>query len=122
MATIQLTKDNFRKTYEESPIVVVDFWAEWCGPCRNFGPVFERVSEKYPHIVFGKIDTEAEPDIAQHFQIRSIPTLMVIRDGLELYCEPGALSEAQLIELVEQAKSIDMQEVRDKIAEEEARS
>ena len=120
MSTKDLTKDNFRQTYEENNLVIIDFWAEWCGPCKNFAPVFERVSEKYPDVVFGKIDTESEQDVAAHFSIRSIPTIMVIREGLELYCEPGALNEKQLDELIVRAKTIDMEEVRKKIAEEES--
>jgi thioredoxin 1 len=120
MAYTDLNKDSFREAYGKQGIVIVDFWAAWCGPCRNFAPVFERVSEKYPDILFGKVDTEVEQEIAAHFEIRSIPTLLVIRDGVELYCEPGALSEKQLIELVEQARKVDMDEVRKKIAEDDA--
>lgn len=121
MATIELTKDNFRSHYEKGGVVVVDFWATWCGPCRSFAPVFERVAEMHPDVTFGKVDTEVEQDLAAHFEIRSIPTLLVIRDGVELYCEPGALSEAQLKELVQRATTLDMEEVRKKIADAEAK-
>jgi thioredoxin 1 len=120
MALQDLTKDNFRETYEKNNLVIVDFWADWCGPCKSFAPTFERVAEKYPDVVFGKVDTEAEADLAGHFGIMSIPTLLVIREGLELYFEPGALNEKQLTELVERAKAVDMDEVRSKIAAEDA--
>lgn len=120
MATLELNKDNFRSTYEKNGLVIVDFWAEWCGPCRNFAPVYERVSEKYPNVVFGKVDTEAEQELAAHFSIRSIPTLLVVREGIELYCEPGALAEDQLIQLIERAQTLNMDEVRDAIAKEDA--
>jgi thioredoxin 1 len=119
MSTKELTKDNFRQTYESNNLVVIDFWAEWCGPCKNFEPVYERVSEKFPDVVFGKIDVESEKEISEHFSVMSIPTLMIIREGLELYCEPGAMSEAQLSTLIEKAKAMDMEEVKKKIAEEE---
>jgi len=120
MAVLEITKDNFRPTYEQNNLVIVDFWADWCGPCKNFAPVFERVAEKHPDIKFGKVDTEAEAELAGHFGIMSIPTLMVIREGIELYCEPGALSEKELGELIERARALDMDELKKKIAAEEA--
>lgn len=96
--------------------VVVDFWAEWCGPCRMFGPVYERVSEDFPEIVFGKVDTDAEQGLAMGFRISSIPTLMAVRDGIVLYSQPGAMGEPQLRQLISALKDIDMDEVRADIA------
>lgn len=120
MATVEITKDNFKSTYESNDLIILDFWAEWCGPCKTFAPVFERVSEKYPNVVFGKIDTEQQQELASYFEIRSIPTIMVIRQGIELFFQPGALDEASLIEIAEKASALNMDEVRQKIAEEEA--
>lgn len=112
MATVELTKDNFAEVVEADCMVLVDFWAEWCGPCRKFGPVYERVSAQHPDVVFGKVDTEAEPELAATFQITSIPTLMVVRDRTVLYSQPGALPEKALEQLIGQAKDLDMDEVR----------
>jgi thioredoxin 1 len=120
-ATIELTADNFQETaLDNDGLVLVDFWAEWCGPCRSFAPVFERVAERHPDAVFGKVDTEAEQELASAFQIMSIPTLMVFRDRVLLYSQPGALPENALEDLVEQAKGLDMEDVRKQIAEHEA--
>ena len=112
MATVELTAENFNSTVSGDGLVLVDFWAAWCGPCRMFGPVFEKVSERHPDAVFGKVDTEAEPEVAAAFKIASIPTLMIIRDGIVLYAQPGALPEAALEELVTKAGELDMDEVR----------
>ena len=112
MATVELTADNFNSTVTGGGLVLVDFWAAWCGPCRMFGPVFEKVSEQHPDAVFGKVDTEAEPEFAAAFNIASIPTLMIIRDGIVLYAQPGALPQAALEELVTKAGELDMDEVR----------
>ena len=120
MSTIEITKDNFQEVYEKNDFVILDFWAEWCGPCKSFAPVFERISEKYPKVVFGKIDTEAQPELAGHFEIRSIPTIMVIRQGIELFFQPGALNEELLVELVEKVSALDMEEVKKQIEAEEA--
>ena len=116
MATVQLTGKNFADVVGGSGTVLVDFWASWCGPCRMFAPVFERASEQYPDIVFGKVDTEAEIELARAFDISSIPTLLAVRDGVVLYAEPGALPAAALTELIEKIMAVDMDEVRAELA------
>jgi thioredoxin len=116
MATVELTADNFNSTVAGDGLVLVDFWAEWCPPCRMFGPVFEKASERHPDAVFGKVDTEAQPEIAAAFDITSIPTLMIIRDSVVLYAQPGALPEKALEELITKAEALDMDEVRASLA------
>jgi thioredoxin 1 len=119
MATVEITAENFKETVEKQGIVLLDFWAEWCGPCRMFAPVFEKASESHPDITFGKIDTEAQQELAGAIRIQAIPTLMLFRDGVMLFRESGALPPAALEELVKQARSLDMEKVRAEIEEHE---
>jgi len=119
MATTNLTAENFESTITGNGIVLVDFWAEWCGPCRAFGPVFEKVSEANTDIVFGKVDTEAEPALAGSFGITSIPTMMIFREEVLVYAQPGALPEQSLVQIVEAVRNLDMEEVRAQIAEQD---
>ena len=120
VATVNLTKDTFQSTIADNDTVIVDFWAEWCGPCRSFAPTFEKASEENPDIVFGKVDTEAEQELGAAFQIRSIPTLMVFRENVILYSQPGALPPTALNSLIEQVKAVDMEDVHRQIAEQQA--
>ena len=117
MATIELTSENFSDTVDEGGIVLLDFWASWCGPCRMFAPVFEKAADKHGDVVFGKVDTEAQIELAQAFGISSIPTLMALRDGVVLYAQPGALPEPALEQLIEQVRAVDMDDVRRTLAE-----
>ena len=117
MATVELTAQNFEEVVSASGMVLVDFWAAWCGPCRTFAPVYEKVSAQHPDIVFGKVDTEAQQELAGSFNIMSIPTLMIIREGVVLYSQAGALPEKSLADLVDQALKIDMVEVHRQLAE-----
>ncbi|MEU5046770.1 thioredoxin family protein [Streptomyces griseorubiginosus] len=116
MPTVELTKDNFEETVTGSDILLIDFWAAWCGPCRMFGPVYDKASEHHPDIVFGKVDTEAQPELAGAFQISSIPTLMAVRDRTVLYSQPGALPPQTLEELIGRIRAVDMDDVRRKAA------
>ncbi len=112
MATVKITADNFAETVHNGGIILLDWWAPWCGPCRAFGPIFERVAAANPDLVFGKINTEEEKALAGQLEIRSIPTLMIIRDGVLLFAQPGMLPEKALAELVSKVRQIDMDEVR----------
>lgn len=115
MATQDLTEHDFAKTIEDG-IVLVDFWAAWCGPCRMFAPIYEKVSEAHPNITFGKVDTEAEQGLAAAFRITSIPTLMAFRDNILLFSQPGVLQAPQLEELITQIEALDMDDVRAQVA------
>lgn len=112
MAVLELTKVNFKETIQKNELVVLDFWASWCGPCRRFAPVFEIVSNKHPEVIFAKIDTEAEQEIAASFEVMSIPTLAVIKEGDIIFMQAGALPEDILEQIVTKAKEVDMEEVR----------
>ncbi|MCO5996834.1 thioredoxin [Actinoallomurus rhizosphaericola] len=116
MATTTLTAENFDKTASGDGIVLVDFWASWCGPCRMFAPIYEEASAKHEDVVFGKVDTEAEQDLAARFDITSIPTIMAIRDGVIVFAQPGALPAESLESLIEQVRALDMDDVRSRLA------
>ena len=116
MSTIELTRESFESTVIAGGTILIDFWAEWCGPCRMFGPIYESVSNDYPDVIFGKVDTEAQQELAGMFNIQSIPTLMIIRDQVVVFSQAGALPDASLRDLIDQALALDMDAVRADIA------
>ncbi|WP_423058349.1 thioredoxin [Brevibacterium linens] len=120
MSTIEITQDNFESTINDNEIILLDFWADWCGPCKQFAPVFEQAAEANPDIVFGKIDTEAQQQLAGLFAISSIPTLVAFRQGIVVFAQPGALAAPQLEQVITAVKGLDMDEVRAELAKQEA--
>ncbi len=119
MAAVELTAENFDEIIGGNNFVIVDFWASWCGPCQQFGPIFEAAAEKHEDIVFAKVNTEEQQELSGHFQVRSIPTLMIFRDQIVIYSQPGALMGPQFEDLIAKARELDMDEVRKQIAEQQ---
>lgn len=122
MATQEISSEQFNDVINNNEIVIVDFWAEWCGPCKSFAPTYEKVSAKHEDIVFAKVNTEHEQELAAHFQIRSIPTLMVFREEVVLFAQPGMLDETQLEEVITKIKAVDMAKVHEEVAQQEEQS
>jgi len=120
MATVELTKENFEEIVSKNDMVMVDFWAPWCGPCKGFAPIYDAASEKYADVVFAKVNTDEEQELAQHFSIRSIPTLMMFREKVILFSQAGALPAAGIDSIISQAKALDMEQVHKEIAEQQA--
>ncbi len=122
MAIVNLNAENFNETAEKNPIMIIDFWAPWCGPCRQFAPIYEETATEYPDIVFGKVNTEEEQDIAGYFKIQSIPTVMIIREGVIVFAQPGMLPKEGLKDVIEQVLALNMDDVRAEIAKEETKN
>tara|TARA_B100000900_G_scaffold226402_1_gene192206 strand:- start:11210 stop:11584 length:375 start_codon:yes stop_codon:yes gene_type:complete len=120
MATLDITEPTFAEVIETNELVILDFWAEWCGPCKAYGPVYERISEEFPEVIFGKIDTEAEPELGRLFNIRSIPTTIAFKQEIGVFMQPGALPENALRDLVKMLKELDMDEVREEMEKRKA--
>jgi thioredoxin 1 len=122
MATVEITKENLQETIANNAIVIIDFWAPWCGPCKSFAPVYDAVSEKHDDVVFAKVNTEDEQELAASFQIRSIPTLMIFRDQIAIFSQAGMLPESALEEVISKTRELDMDQVRKEVAEQQAQA
>ena len=122
MATIELTDANFNKTIEKNDIIIIDFWAPWCGPCKSFGPVYEKVSDEYPGIVFGKVNTEEQQALGGHFQIRSIPTTVILKENIAVFQQSGVIPEEGLKDIIKQVEELDMDMVRKELEKQQAES
>jgi len=120
MALVKLTGENFNDEVQKHQIAILDFWAPWCGPCKSFAPIFEKAAGEYPDILFGKVNTEEEQALAGHFQIRSIPTVMILKEGIAVFSQAGVIPEEGIKELLTQVIALDMEKVREEIAKEEA--